>query len=54
MRNRWGSKRGAILEAVVVVGFLAFVAGVAGYDLRAASIVFGLILFASGIWGLSR
>lgn len=54
MRNRWGAWRRGILESFVVVGFLAFVVGVAGYDLRAASIVCGSVLFASGIWGLSR
>jgi hypothetical protein len=55
MGNRWsGAKRAAVLEVLALVGFVAVVSGVAGYDLRAGAIFFGSVLCGLSLWGLSR
>lgn len=55
MGKRWdGAKRGAILEVLALVGFLAILSGIGGYDVRAAFIFGGAMLSGASIWGLSR
>lgn len=55
MQKRWGAaQRGAILEALALLGFISTVIGIGGYDLRAGAIFGGLVIFAASVWGLSR